>query len=308
MSTPSSLGGQTLWTPKSLLDWSTEYFSGKQIGTARLDSELLLAHVLDCRRIDLYLQFDRPMNPDELAAYRALVRGRALRTPVAYLIGEVGFWNLMLKVGPGCLIPRQDTETLVETVLDAMDSLREQAGAAPQSLLCVEVGTGSGAIPLAVCSEREHVLWLGCEFSADAMAFALANRRAHAQLLQPRHNSLFLLRGNGLSAMAPGARPHIIVSNPPYIPSSTLAALEPEVSRAEPGVALDGGFDGLNFYRELVPRGAEMLAPGGRLILEIGADQGPALREIVQAEEGLELLELRQDLGGRERVVHAIRR
>ena len=296
-----------LWTPKSLLDWSAEYFSGKGIPTPRLDSELLLAHVLGCQRIDLYLQYDRPLTPDELAAYRALVRGRADRTPVAYLTGEVGFWNLTLRVGPGCLIPRPDTESLVETVLEAMDGLREQGGTARNPLLCVELGTGSGAIPLAVCSEREQVNWVGCEISPDAMVFAQANRKAHTSLLESRHNALLLVRGDGLSAVSPAARPHIIVSNPPYIPSGLLSTLEPEVSLAEPAVALDGGRDGLDFYRELIPQARQRLAPGGRLILEIGADQGPALREIVREEPELELLEIREDLGGKERVVHATR-
>ena len=140
------------WTPKTLLDWSKDYFAKKGILTARLDGEILLAHVLGCRRIDLYLQFDRPLAADELSAYRELVRARADRTPVAYLTGKAGFWNLMLSVGPGCLVPRPDTETLVEAVVEAVDEMRHSshgmhADPVKPSMLCLELGTGTGAIP-----------------------------------------------------------------------------------------------------------------------------------------------------------------
>ena len=308
MNTPPVSGEPPLWTPKSLLDWSTEYFAEKGIPTPKLDSELLLAHVLGCRRIDLYLQFDRPLTAGELGAYRELVRDRAGRIPVAYLTGEVGFWNLMLSVGTGCLIPRPETESLVEAVVDAVDAMRAPAGHADQPLLWLEFGTGCGAIPLAVCGEREHLLWLACDISQQALSYAARNRGAHEQLLSPRGNAIHLYRGDGFAAIASGARPHLIVSNPPYIPRAVLPHLEPEVASAEPAAALDGGCDGLSFYRDLVRDAAKMLVPGGRLLMEIGAEQGESLRVLLQGEGALELLQIRNDLGGRERVVHARRR
>ena len=307
MSKASPAGQTPPWTPKSLLDWSTDYFSGKGIVTAKLDSEMLLAHVLGCSRIDLYLQFDRPLTTDELAAYRSLVRARAGRTPVAYLTGEAGFWNLQLSVGPGCLIPRPDTETLVEVVLEAIDGFRENSGA-DSPLICLEWGAGCGAIPLAVCGEREHLMWVACELSPQALAYARADRHNHSSLLGPRHNSLQLIRADGFSAISPQTRPHLIVSNPPYIPQEILAGLEPEVSQSEPATALDGGADGLDFHRRLVTAAGENLAPGGRLLLEIGAEQGEALRALLREQDAFELVEIRRDLGGRDRALHAVRR
>ena len=305
MNTPHAPAPPVVWTPKSLLDWSEEYFKGKGIPTPRLDGEILLAHVLGCRRIDLYLQFDRPLTGAELSAYRELVRARAGRAPVAYLTGEVGFWNLSLAVGPGCLIPRPDTETLVEVLLEALDELRAEADDAAQRLLCLELGTGTGAIPLAAAGEREHVSWVACDLSMRALAYARENRRRHAHLLAPRDNVLHLVCGAEFGAVSPRLRPHVIVSNPPYVPREVLPTLEPEVAEAEPALALDGGGDGMALHRRLVAHGAEALPPGGRLLLELGAGQGDALRELLAAHGSLQLREIRKDLGGVERVLHA---
>ncbi|MCZ6474286.1 MAG: peptide chain release factor N(5)-glutamine methyltransferase [SAR324 cluster bacterium] len=295
-----------VWTIRSLLSWSEGYFRDKGIDTPRLDSELLLAHVLRCERIELYLQFDRPLDNTELAAYRELVRARAGRRPLAYLLGQAGFWNLKLSVGPGCLIPRADTEALVETALEALDALRGHCEAG-QPLRLLEFGTGSGAIPLALCAERENLLCVACDISGEALGFARANRDSHAQLLAPRQNALHLFRGDGFDALSPHWRPHLILANPPYIPSAELSTLEPEVSREEPASALDGGADGLVIYRKLLPLAARVLEPGGRLLLEFGMGQGGALRELAAAQPALELVEIRKDLAGRERVLHAVR-
>lgn len=294
------------WNPKALLEWSEGFFRDKGIATPRLDGELLLAHVLKCRRIDLYLQFDRPLNPDELAAFRELVRGRAGRTPVAYLLGEAGFHELTLAVGPGCLIPRPETETLVEVALEAVAALRESAG--PDGpLLVLEWGTGSGAIPLALCAEANGLACTSAELSARAVFWAAANRRRHAGLLAGRGNSLRLMRARGFSAIAATYRPHLVVANPPYIPSAEIEGLEPEVALAEPKLALDGGVDGLLAYREIMAYAAGALLPGGRLVVEFGAGQGGELCKILQRNPPLVLVELRVDLAGRERVLHAER-
>ena len=218
----------------------------------------------------------------------------------------------MLSVGPGCLVPRPDTETLVEAVVEAVDEMRHSshgmhADPVKPSMLCLELGTGTGAIPLAVCSERERLVWVACEISKSALLHAQTNLAAHAQLLSPRHNAIHLVRASGLGAISPMAKPHLIVSNPPYISRDILPTLEPEVSRAEPAEALDGGLDGLGFHRELVSYAAEALIPGGRLLLEIGSDQGSALRELLTGQGSLELREIRKDLAGHDRVVHALK-
>lgn len=298
--------GNGVWTPTALLNWTESFLRGKGVETPRLDAELLLAHVLGCSRLDLYLQYDRPLGAEELAAYRGLVRARAARTPVAYLIGTVGFWKLTLAVRPGCLIPRPDTETLVEAVLRAVAALRARLGAEAR-LAVLELGTGSGAIPLAVCSETERLDWLSIELSADALAVARENRARHAALLAPRRNVLWLMRGDRFAAVAPGFRPHLIVSNPPYIPSADIPGLMPEISQAEPRSALDGGPDGMEVHRYLMASAVEHLPPSGRLLMEMAHNQGAFLSAELVRHPPLRCLALYKDLAGRERVIEAER-
>ncbi len=304
---PSPAPPAAVWTPRSLLEWSQGYFKDKGIATPRLDGELLLAHVLGCQRIDLYLAYDRPLDAAELSAYRELVRARAGRKPVAYLTGEAGFWDMTLAVGPGCLIPRADSETLVEVALEAVDALRREAGDDERELLLLEFGTGSAAIPLALCSERKRLRCVACDLSSAALSYARANRRAWAVHLAPRHNALHLFLGRGFEAVAQHCRPDLIVSNPPYVPSQELKTLEPEVAREEPALALDGGADGLEVHRQLIGFAAGALAPGGRLVLEIGMGQRAPLSQVLADHPVLRLLEFREDLAGVERVLHAVR-
>jgi len=296
-----------IWTSKSLLDWCGPYFAGKGIPSARFDAERLLAHALGCTRLDLYLNFDKPLAETELTRFRELVRRRAEREPTAYLLGEAGFWKLTLAVRPGCLIPRPETETLVAAVLDAI-RLRRQGAPDPPSLptarlRAVELGTGSAAIPLAVFSDAEHLSWLALEHSPQALSLAAENRTRHAELLEPRGNRLWLVRGDGFWALGPAARLDLVVSNPPYIPTGTIASLEPEVSQWEPREALDGGADGLRWYRVLLEFAQTHLAPEGSLLVEIAFDQADAVSGLVRAHGALALREVRRDLGGRPRVV-----
>jgi release factor glutamine methyltransferase len=291
------------WTPKTLLDWTEGYFDDKGVPSPRLDAELLLAHVLGCRRIDLYLQFDRPLGDAELARFRELVRARGQRRPLAYLVGEAGFWSLTLAVREGILIPSPDTEVLVEGVLAAIADLRRAEPARP--LRALELGTGSAALPLAVCSEVEGLRWVAVERSPAAMAVAAENRRRHAALLGPRGNALHLVLGDRFEAIAPAWRPHVVAGNPPYIPTATIDRLMPEVSRAEPRMALDGGRDGGDFQRTMLDYAAQRLAPGGHVLMELGSEQERRLRAELAARPPLELLEVRNDLAGHPRVLHA---
>ncbi len=352
-----------MWTPKSLLEWTAGWFATKNIPTPRLDAELLLAHVLRLKRLDLYLQFDRPLAAPELASYRELVRKRAERTPVAYLVGEVGFWSLTLDIARGCLIPRPDTETLVEAVVEAITELRGEqrtpreedaasgtvtsadaegqvpdwaaidavAGsdtppqdaaldvpnpapippvAAPPSsaaesarpLTVLELGTGSAAIPLAVCSEVRGITWLAADRSREALSVASRNARRHAALLGPRDNRLWLMRANAFAGVRADTSIDLIISNPPYIRSAEIDGLMPEVSVHEPRAALDGGTDGLDFYRLLIDEAGRRLRSGGLLIVEIGHDQQPGIAVLVAA-AGLEIARVRKDLAGHTRVL-----
>jgi release factor glutamine methyltransferase len=294
-----------VWTPKALLDWTEGYLDDKGVPSPRLDAELLLAHVLGCRRIDLYLRFDRPLAEAELGAYRALVRARGQRRPLAYLVGETGFWSLTLTVREGILIPSPDTETLVEGVLAAIAALRAEDPARP--LRALELGTGSAAIPLAVCSEVEGLAWVAVERSPAAMAVAAENRRRHAGLLAPRRNALWLVLGDRFEAIAPDWRPHLVAGNPPYIPDGTVDRLMPEVSQAEPRMALAGGLDGGDFQRAMLDYAQRSLAPGGHVLMEMGSEQERRLRADVEQRPGLRLIDVRKDLAGHPRVLHAQR-
>ena len=273
----------------------------------RVDAEWLLAHCLGLRRLDLFLAFDKPLAPPELQQYRNLLRQRAEGVPVAYLLEEAGFWNLDLHIGPGCLVPRPETELLVEKVVQAVEILQqaEPPILQEQRLQVLELGVGSGCIPLAVLSETQQVDWVGVDRSWDAMGYALANRQRHQEtcLTQPQ-NQLHLVCGNGLAAINPQWQPHFLVSNPPYIPSDTIPTLQKEVSEVEPRLALDGGKDGLAFYRALAGYAVRSLAEGGQVLVEIGFDQGETVPQLFEA-QGLHMKEVYKDLAGHPRVVWA---
>ncbi|MCH8077492.1 MAG: peptide chain release factor N(5)-glutamine methyltransferase, partial [SAR324 cluster bacterium] len=261
-----------IWTPKSILEWTEDFLQRKGVPSPRLDAELLLAHVLECQRIDLYLQFQRPLEAGELSRFRELVRLRGGRKPVAYLLEEAGFWNLTLRVTEATLIPGPDTEILVEGILAAISALRATA-AADSPLLAVELGTGTGAVPLAVCSEVQGLEWISVEHSPAAMSVAAENKRRHASLLSPRGNSLHLVLGDRFASIRPRRPLHLVAGNPPYIPTGGIDDLMPEVSGHMPRMALDGGADGEAFHRYLLDFAVESLAPGGRVLLEMGAGQ-----------------------------------
>jgi len=303
----SHLAEPSAWTLKELLERTAEFFQTKGVHTPRLDAELLLAHVLKCPRIQLYLQFDRPLSAPELDAYRELVRARGDRRPVAYLTGEVGFWDLDLYVDPGVLIPSPDTETLVEGILEAVKVLRERLGSEAE-LNVLELGTGSGAIPLAVCSAERRIIWAGVERSTAALLVARRNRERHEALQSPRGNRLLLVLGDRFEPVNPEWRPHLVVGNPPYIPTGTIDRLMPEVSRAEPRLALDGGADGAKFQRYMMAYAAKRLEPGGRLLFEMGAEQERMLRQVLGGHPELRALPVRKDLSGHPRVLQAERK
>jgi release factor glutamine methyltransferase len=276
------------WTTLELVRFTTAYFSERGVASARLDAEVLLAHVLGCRRLDLYVQFDRPADPDERARYRALIRRRTdERVPVAYLIGEREFWSQRLRVTPDVLIPRPETEVLVRAVLDRLP-------AGPRRV--ADVGTGSGAIAAALALERPDLEIVAIDVSEAALAVAEENFRAlgvhgrvavcHAPLLE--------------TAPTPF---DAIVSNPPYIPTATLAGLAPELHH-EPRMALDGGADGLGVLRALAASACRSLRPSGLIAFEVGAGQAATVSGLLAAAGAVDHETVR-DLAGVERVVCA---
>ncbi|MBI5014163.1 MAG: peptide chain release factor N(5)-glutamine methyltransferase [Deltaproteobacteria bacterium] len=279
-------------TPLELVRIAAGYLAEKGIEGARLDAEILLAHALDVPRIQLYLQFDKPLETREVDAYRELVRRRARREPAAYVTGCREFWSLALRVDPRVLIPRPETERLVEAALERME--------VPSGRLA-DLGTGSGAIALALLSERTGWEAVGTDVSDGALAVAAEN--AGRLGLQDR----FEARRGDLVAPLGGESFDLVVSNPPYIPSGDLATLEPEVCGYEPRAALDGGVDGLDVLRRVAVDAPRVLRPGGWLVVEFGAGQGAAVRGLLEAGGAYADVRILSDYTGRPRVAAARR-
>ncbi len=298
------------WTIGSLLETATGYLRGKGSDSPRLDAELLLAHALGIDRIHLYTQYDRPLVSTEVDSYRALIARRAAHEPVAYLLGVAHFRRLELEVTPATLIPRPETEELVGLALETLrlrppwDALEpgpdpgagsdRREGVAPR---IVDVGTGSGAIALSLAQESGLGV-LAVDSSAAALAVAERNRsKAGLDRL------VSLRQGDLLSGVADDSM-QMVVSNPPYVTSAELLSLAPDVRSFEPRAALDGGVDGLDVYRRLVPEAFRVLGPGGTLLLEVGHRQAEAVRELVR-QVGFALAVSHADLSGKQRMVQA---
>ena len=273
------------WTVLKLLRWTADYFAGRGLDAPRLDAELLLAATLGLDRVGLYVNFERPLQADELAAYRERVRRRAGREPLAYILGQAEFWSLPLKVTPEVLIPRPETELLVEEALPRLSG-RQQV---------LDVGTGSGALAIALAHERQELLVTAIDVSPAALAVAADNARSNGVAERIRFAQ------HDLGLLPPGPF-DLIVANPPYVPSGELAALMPEVRDFEPQLALDGGVDGLDAYRALARQAGVVLTAAGWLLVEVGSGQAPAVQELF-AGAGLKEIFVSRDLAGIERVV-----
>lgn len=276
-----------MWTILRVLTWTEQRFNERGLGTPRLDAQVLLAHVLQKDRVYLYTHFDQPLQPPELAAYRALIQRRLAGEPVAYLVGTKEFRSLELHVDARVLVPRPDTETLVDVAL----ALVGDEGRV------VDIGTGSGAIALALKHTRPALDVLAVDRSPDAATVARANAARLALAVD-------VVEGNLLAPVVARGPFALIVSNPPYIPSGEIAALAAEV-RNEPRAALDGGRDGLDLVRRLIVDAPPLLVPGGALALEIGAGQAATVAALFAADGRYEPAEVTKDLGGVERVVAA---
>ncbi len=260
------------WTILKVLSWSEGYFAQFDIDSPRLTAEMLLAHALDIRRLDLYLQFDRPLNSDELAAYKAFIQRRVKsREPVAYITGEKGFWNGDFFVSHHVLIPRPDTETLVEQAIEVINGLEKKG----RKVRVLDMGTGSGAIVLSLAQScpGHHYFALDCSF--DAIMIARQNKLPCA--------SVQFLVGSWLTSFRKGELFDLIVSNPPYVPTEDILTLQPEIKNHEPKLALDGGEDGFDCYREILSAAPFHLSPNGVLMMEMGADQRSQMEREVAA-------------------------
>jgi release factor glutamine methyltransferase len=278
------------WTVLEVIRWTVARFTERDLATPRLDAELLVAHALGLPRLQLYVQFDRPLLPDELAAIRALIKRRQAGESVAYLVGKKEFWGLEFAVDARVLVPRPDTETLIEVARERLANVE-----APR---VADVGTGSGAIALTLAK----LFPAAAVFAVDISPGALEVARGNAERLGL---AVTFVEGDLGAPLAEHGPFSLLVANLPYIPSGELAALPAEV-RVEPTLALDGGPDGLALVRRLVAEAPALLAPRGVLALEIGAGQAPATAELLHA-AGFTDGQTRRDLGGVERVVSGVK-
>ena len=283
------------WTVIKLLSWAAQYLEKYGIDTARLDAELLLAKALSCKRIDLYLNYDRPTSAAEREIFKKLFIRRRQREPIAYILGQKEFWSLPFTVNPGVLIPRPETEHLVEAAIAIIDQHYSAGGTV------VDLGTGSGNILLSLAHHfRAHgeLKWLGFDLNPDAVETAAKNaRRLKLERVAFAVADLAVVRPQ------PNQNWNIILSNPPYIPTGELKKLAEEVRR-EPQGALDGGPDGLDYYRVLSQRILSLLPEGGFLIVEVGEGQAEKVKNLL-AEQNPYSLDTVVDLQGIERVVVA---
>jgi len=279
------------WTTLAVLDWTTKRFTDAGISSARLEAQLLLAHVLQCSRMALYTGFDKPLAEAELTGYRELIKRRLGGEPVAYLLGEHEFWGLPFYVDANVLVPRPDTETVIEVAR----GLRVDRSAPCRVLdLC----TGSGAIATALAKELPGATIVATDVSPAAVALARRNveRNGFDKRVEVREGDLW--------AAVQGEKFDLIVSNPPYIATPVIATLDAEVRR-EPVLALDGGSDGMVFYDRICSAAREHLEPGGALVVEHGFDQADAVKARFEA-AGLLRVTLVHDLGKNPRVTSGI--
>jgi release factor glutamine methyltransferase len=282
------------WTIIKLIRWATSYLQSHDIDSPRATGEILLAHALQLNRIDLYLKYDQPLVADELQKFKSLIKRRINREPVAYILGVKEFWSLDLAVNENVLIPRPETECVVEV---ALDQLAQKTSRPPQRIL--DLGTGSGAIVLALASQQPRHLYFASDRFRSAVETACRNAGRH-----DLGRKIHFFVGDWLSSLT-GARPgfDLIVSNPPYIPSREIGGLQPEIHQFEPIAALDGNQDGLGCYRTIVASAHNHLNPGGVLLLEIGHGQREDIRQLAVDCGRYEGFSCSKDYSGYDRVV-----
>jgi len=267
------------------------FFESKGVPNAKLDTDLLIAHALDVKRLDLYLDLERPLTEAQLDQLRPLVRRRASREPLQYILGEVDFCDLKLKVDSRALIPRQETEELVEHIVSRCENTA--------SLNVLDLGTGSGAILLALLSHFSETSGVGVDLSEDALLLAQENAVNVGLAERAR-----FLKGAWFEPLEEEECFDVIVSNPPYLTEQEMTTAEPEVVGHEPESALVSGSDGLDDLRVIIADASRYLKPGGLLALETGIAQHDTIKTLAEA-AGFKNFESIEDLSGRQRFVFA---
>lgn len=285
---------QRSWKLLDILEETSRFFADRDIPDARLQAELLLAAVLGLGRLDLYLQFDRPLNAGEVDRYRDCVRQRLRRVPVQYIVGTAAFRHIELSVTPAVLIPRPETEVLVDVALERLAGV-----SAPR---CLDLCCGSGAIALSLAFENERAIVTASDISQEALQVAKGNaeRSGVGRRVEWLCGDLFAALGD--------RRFDLIACNPPYVRHGDIASLQPEVCQHEPHLALDGGGDGLDFYRRICRDAARFLASAAYLVMEVGDGQAEDVVAMLDETAEYETVEIVADLNDIPRVIAAQRR
>jgi release factor glutamine methyltransferase len=288
------------WTVLKLLDWTKEYFKKHNVSEPRSSAEILLAHVLSQNRLFLYLNYDRPMEAHELSAYRACIKRRLAGEPSQYITGTQEFWSLPLRVSPDVLIPRPETEVLVEAVLD----FARHNPVAQTNLSIFDLGTGSGAIAIALARELPGAKIVAVDLFMPALHLARENAKRNQV-----EEQLYFVQSD-IYAGIPGASEKfsLVVSNPPYVSHAEFNQLPREIRDYEPRRALDGGPDGLAAVRRLIMAVPEVLRPGGGLLLEMGAGQVETVSTLVLESKEYKSFRILKDYSGIDRVLVAVKK
>jgi release factor glutamine methyltransferase len=276
------------WTIREVLDWATQDFTARGISSPRLDAELLVARALGTDRVGLYLDLNRPLVDGELNAIRPLVARRREREPVAYILGQRDFYGRRFKVTPAVLIPRPDTETLVEHALACI----------PENAECrvLDVGTGSGAIAVTIAIERPLAIVTATDISEAALNVAAENAERLGVASRIRFERADLLRD--------AEQYDVIVSNPPYVARAELKTLEAEIREHEPMTALEAGEDGLDVIKALLSAAESATASGAQMLIEIGAGQAVSVVDFAVERTTWQPIAVYPDLNRIQRVVH----
>ena len=286
------------WTIIKLLKWTTSYFKSHDIDSPRSTAEILLAHILKLKRIDLYLRYDQPLHLNELSKFKVLIKRRIEREPVAYIVGVKEFWSMDFAVTKDVLIPRPETECLVEAALSLFPKDNSSdVKSAPKSIL--ELGTGSGAVILAIAFMGPKHIYFGSDRSVEAVKLASQNSKRH-----DLNTTVSFFCADWFMPLNCGRkRFDMIISNPPYVPTQTIGHLMPEIYKYEPISALDGDKDGLFCLRHIINTAHGYLNRNGSLLLEIGHDQKNDVRNIIDHCGNYEHVVFTKDYSGYDRVV-----
>jgi release factor glutamine methyltransferase len=294
---PTAAASTEAPTLRSALLRGAGFLRDADIDSAQIDAEVLLRHVLGIEKAQLYSALDEPLRAGHRRQFQEMLERRMRREPVAYITGRKEFWSLDFAVTPKALIPRPETELLVEV---ALHHLKSTASRTPDVL---DLGTGSGNIAVCLAKERLEANIVAVDISSSALEVARINSRRHGV-----SERIDLIQGDLFAAL--GAKEglfDLIVANPPYIRTGELSLLAPEISQWEPMTALDGGRDGIEYYRRIIGEAHEHLAPGSSIVLEIGADMATVVTELFARSGGYGPPSVYQDYAGKDRVVAAIK-